>query len=38
VPSDEATAAAIRDGWDAERLARLRALISGASARVYEGA
>ncbi len=38
VPSDEATAAAIREGFDDERLARLRALIASATARVYEGA
>lgn len=36
VPSDEATAAAIRDGWDVERLARLRAQIASAKARVYD--
>jgi hypothetical protein len=36
VPYDEATAAAIREGFDAGRLARLRALIAGATARVYE--
>ena len=37
VPSDEATAAAIRDGWDGERLARIRSQIASAKARVYEG-
>ena len=36
VPSDEATAAAIREGFDDERLARLRALIASATARVYD--
>lgn len=37
VPADDATGAAIREGWDGERLARLRALIASAKARVYEG-
>ncbi len=37
VPYDDATAAAIRDGIDAEHFARLRAQIAAASARVFEG-
>ena len=36
VPADDATAAAIREGWDGDRLARLRAQIAAAKARVYE--
>ena len=36
VPADDATAAAIRDGLDGERLTRLRALIASATARVFE--
>jgi hypothetical protein len=36
VPSDEATAAAIREGRGDEWLARIRALIAGATARVYD--
>jgi hypothetical protein len=35
VPSDDETGAAIRDGMDAERLARLRSQIDGASQRVF---
>jgi hypothetical protein len=35
-PSDEATGAAIREGMDVERLARLRAQIESARQRVFE--
>jgi len=37
VPFDEGVREAIRGGMDAERLARLRAQIEGARARVMEG-
>jgi hypothetical protein len=36
VPSDEATAAAIREGRGDAWLVRMRALIAGATARVYD--
>ena len=35
-PYDEATGEAIRESMDVERLARLRAQIESASARVFE--